>query len=248
MREKQRGVVMLEEPRRRASARPWRGKEGFTDRDVYRTLIEEAQEHGSVCEDGIRVSISVRELSRRARISRRSTLRSLNDRLIPAGLVKRSTGGWGETSGTLILLTNGNSSDSRQHSTVLDNISNPIPKFRWGSGKLGKLSGAVIETLHASGPCTRPEIAKALGRKSRDIKSTLNRLVASGLVERDGDTYSLPANFEGLLEERFLSDGTLETDRKHKELYEKEREAYLRNVIGEEEVRTRTSKERDDDI
>jgi len=223
----------LEALKRRESELAWSGKEGLTDRDAYRTLIEEAQEHGSVCEDGIRVSISVRELSQRARIGYKATLRSLNDRLIPAGLVERSTGGWGKTSGTLILLIDSNASDSPQHSTALENISNPKPKFRWGTGKLGKLSGSVIETLNASGPCTRPEIAKALGRKSKAIKSTVNRLVESGLVERDEDIYSLPKNFEDLLEKRLLSDGTIETDRRHKELYEKEREAYARQVGGE---------------
>jgi hypothetical protein len=230
----------LEELKRRTSELAWRGREGLTDRDVFRTLIEEAQEHGSVCEDGIRVSISVRELSQRARIGHRATIKSLNDRLIPAGMVKRSTGGWGQTSGTLILLIDSNAPDSRQHSTALENISNPIPKFRWGAGKLGKLSGSVIETLHASGPCTRPEIAKALGRGSRDIKSTLNRLIGSGLVKRDGDTYSLPANFEELLHKQFLSDGTVETDRKHEELYKREREAYARQVAGEVNAKSGT--------
>src|SRR5215212_8529380 len=119
----------LEELKRRESELAWRGKEGLTDRDVYRTLIEEALEHGSLSEDGIRVSISVRELSQRARISYRATLKSLNDRLIPAGLVKRSSGGRGQTSGTLILAIDGNAPDSGQHSTALLNISNPIPKF-----------------------------------------------------------------------------------------------------------------------
>ena len=233
MREKQRGAVMLDELRRRASDRAWRGKGGLTDRDVYLSLIEVAQDHGSVCADGMRISISVRELSRRARISYASTLRSLNDRLIPAGLVTRSSGGWGRTSGSLILLIDDDALDSRERSTAdVNNSKGPTTRFRWGAGKLGKLSGLVAETLHATGPCTRPEIAKALGRKSRDIKPTLNRLVESGLVERGGDTYSLPANFEGLLEERFLSDGTLETDRKHEELYEREREAYARQVGG----------------
>ncbi|MDQ3521496.1 MAG: BlaI/MecI/CopY family transcriptional regulator, partial [Gemmatimonadota bacterium] len=196
--------VTLEEMRRRASERPWRGKEGLTDRDVYGSLIDVAQEHGSVSDDGIRVSISVRELSRWARIGYRATLRSLNERLIPAGLVKRSAGGRGRTSGSLVLLADSNASDSDERSTADVNNSNPVPRFRWGSGKLGKLSGVVVEALHASGPCTRPEIAKALGRKSRDVKSTLNRLVESGLVERDGDTYALPAHFEELLHKQFL--------------------------------------------
>jgi hypothetical protein len=233
MREKQRSVVMLDELRRRASERDWRGKGGLTDRDVYLSLIEVAQDHGSVCDDGMRISISVRELSRRARISYASTLRSLNNRLVPAGLVTRSAGGWGRTSGSLILLIDDDALDSRGRTSAdVNNSKGPTTKFRWGAGKLGKLSGLVIETLHASGTSTRPEIAKVLGRKSREIKSTLNRLVASGLVERDGDTYSLPANFETILEERFLSDGTIETDRKHEELYEKEREAYARQVGG----------------
>jgi hypothetical protein len=223
MREKQRSVVMLDELRRRASERDWRGKGGLTDRDVYLSLIEVAQDHGSVCDDGMRISISVRELSRRARISYASTLRSLNNRLVPAGLVTRSAGGWGQTSGSLILLIDDDALDSRGRTTAdVNNSKGPTTKF----------SGLVIETLHASGTSTRPEIAKVLGRKSREIKSILNRLVASGLVERAGDTYSLPANFETILEERFLSDGTIETDRKHKELFEKEREAYARQVGG----------------
>jgi hypothetical protein len=88
MREKQRGVVMLDELRRKAYEREWRGKGGLTDRDLYFSLIDVAQDHGSVCDDGLRISISVRELSQRARVSYASTLRSLNERLIPAGLVK----------------------------------------------------------------------------------------------------------------------------------------------------------------
>jgi hypothetical protein len=50
--------VKLEQLRRRASEMPWTGKGGLTDYDVYRSVIEVAKEHGSVCEDGIRVNIA----------------------------------------------------------------------------------------------------------------------------------------------------------------------------------------------
>ena len=74
--------IALEDLRRRASSLPaFRGRGGLTDRDVYRSLIEVGQEHGTLWDHGIRVSVSVRELSRRARISYASTLRSLNERL-----------------------------------------------------------------------------------------------------------------------------------------------------------------------
>jgi predicted transcriptional regulator len=231
----------LEALRRKASSEiEWRGKGGFTDRDVYLSLVEEAQEHGRPHPEGIVLSISMRELSRIARVGRKAVSRSLNERLIPAGLVKRATTGWGARSGSLILPVYDDVLDLHEQSSTADATeSNPIPKLRWGAHKLGKLSGAILETIQAHSPCTRPEVAKVLGRKSRDIKPALNRLVDSGLVVRDGDKYSLPANFEDLLQERLLTDGTIETDRKHEELYESERKAYLRDVIGEEEVRPR---------
>lgn len=229
---------MLEVLRHRLSSnRLWRGKGGLTDRDVYHALLEEAQKHRRVRDEGMEVSISTRDLSLRTRISHRSVLRSLK-RLAATGLVQRSSTGWGTRSGTLILLVGDDVLVFRERSTDDVTAPNPIPRLRWGANKLGKLSGAILETIHALEPCTRIEVAKTLGRKSRGIKPALNRLVASGLVKRDGDTYSLPANFEDLLQERLLSDGTIETDRKYVELYENEREAYLR-IIGEVEERTR---------
>jgi hypothetical protein len=227
--------VTLEELVRRSSERAWEGKGGLTDRDVYRSLVETAHKHGRVRPEGIEVRISVRELSRKARVGYRATLRSLNDRLIPAGLVERSAGGWGTQSGALVLLVGDDVIDYQERSAFDINVSNAVPKFRWGAGKLGKFAGSILETIYALGPCTRPQIAKVLGRKSRDIKGTLNRLVESGLVDRDGVVYSLPTDFEDVLEERFLSDGTAETDRKHEALYEKEREAYRSGVVGQGE-------------
>src|SRR5688500_14285362 len=58
MREKQRGVVMLDELRHRAYKREWRGKGGLTDRDLYLSLMEGARDHGSGCDEGRRISIS----------------------------------------------------------------------------------------------------------------------------------------------------------------------------------------------
>ena len=85
--------------------------------------------------------------------------------------------------------------------------------------------GAIVDAIHRHQPCTRPEIARDLNRKSRDIKRQLKKLEERGLVLRDGDTYLLPPNFEEILQESLSWDGTLETDKRHKRVYETEREA-----------------------
>src|SRR5215213_9567722 len=74
----------LETLRRQASSEmEWGGKGGFTDRDLYLSLVGVAQKHGKDHPEGIEVSVSMRELSRIARVGRKAVSRALNDRLIP---------------------------------------------------------------------------------------------------------------------------------------------------------------------
>jgi len=225
-------LLKLQLLRDRASMRLWKGMAGGTNRDVYLTLIEVGQKYGKPYDRGVEVSTSTRDLALKARVSHNSVLRSL-ERLKNAGLVERTSGSKGTRSGSLGLLIEQDALDCYEFPAEADlkarvgaPNSESVLRFRWGAGKLGKLSGAILEAIHRLQPSTRPEIARALNRKSRDIKRQLKKLEERGLILRDGDTYLLPPNFEEILQESLSLDGTLQTDKRHEQVYEMQREAH----------------------
>ncbi len=101
----------------------------------------------------------------------------------------------------------------------------PIPRFRWGAGKMGKTSRPILQILQRLQPCTRADVARAMGRESRGIRNPMNRLVEYELViyDEETNTYTLPIDLQDRLFEVLLADGTLATDFKHKKRFEKER-------------------------
>jgi predicted transcriptional regulator len=206
----------------------FKGMGGFTDLDIAKTLVEIARKYGKHHPSGVEVSISVRELALSARVTSTTACASLT-RLSESGWVSRSNRGRGANSGALVLLVNGTDLDSLEaQGDTSDKFSEEplihIPKFRWGAGKLGKTSRLILQKIHQLQPCTRAEIAKAMGKQSRDIKAPLNRLKEHYLVDYDEETrtHSLPDNLEDTLFEVLLDDGTLETDVKHKNRYKLE--------------------------
>ena len=209
----------------------FKGVGGFTDLDVLSALIEIGERYGKLHFQGVEVSISVRDLALRARVTKETILNSLK-RLENGGWLKRSNRGHGTHSGSLLLLIDADAVDSFEgleetgEDSTVDIVS--IPRFRWGVGKLGKMSKPILENLQLLQPCTRAEVAKAMGRKSRDIKVPLNRLVEYRLVEHDEETntYYLPENFEDRLFEVHLADGTLATDYKHRKRFERDRDTF----------------------
>src|SRR4051794_23172924 len=92
--------MTLEVLKRRAHEKMWKGPGGFTDYDVYRSMIEVGQKRfGKLHTEGVEVSISVRELSLLARVSYSGTVRSLR-RLEQAGLITRALRGGGTKAGS----------------------------------------------------------------------------------------------------------------------------------------------------
>ncbi len=228
----------------RLSSAPFKGMGGFTDLDVLDSLIEVGRRYGNPHPEGVEVSISVRDLAVVARVGKDTVNNSLK-RLIEAGRVLRGSRGKGTHSGSLILLIE--DVDVASHNVMDENadeqdIHVPVPRFRWGGGKLGKISRPILQILQGLQPCTRADVAKAMGRKSNGIRNPMNRLWEQGLVvyDEETNTYTLPSDFQDRLFEVQLANGTLETDFKHKKRFERERKAYktllsIKKTIGRDE-------------
>lgn len=212
---------------------PFKGMGGFTDLDVLDSLIEVGRKYGRLHPEGVEISISTRDLALVARSSNTTIINSLK-RLRTAGWVSRSNHGVGTNSGSVVLLID--DEDVGPRNLVTENADEEImvhiPRFRWGGGKLGKMSRPILQNLQRLQPCTRAELARAMGRKSRDLRNPLNHLVEYKLVEYDEDsnTYFLPSNAEDRLLDVLITNGTLQTDFKHKDRFERERKAFRARI------------------
>ena len=216
----------------RLSSAPFKGMGGFTDLDVLDSLIEVGKRYGTLRPEGVEVSISVRDLAEVARVGSDTVVNSLK-RLGECGWVWRGSRGEGSKSGSLILLID--DPDVATHELIEEEARTdeqdrylPIPRFRWGAGKLGKTSRPILQILQRLQPCPRADVARAMGRESRGIRDPMNRLVEYGLVDHNEETntYTLPTDLQDRLFEVQLSDGTSETDFKHKKRFEMERTAF----------------------
>ncbi len=212
----------------RLSSALFKGMGGFTDLDILYSLIEVGRKYGKPHAEGVEVSISVRALAEVARVGSDTVSNSLK-RLGREGWVFRANKGRGSNSGSLVLLID----DEALHNVTDESaderdIHIPIPRFRWGTGKMGKTSRPILQILQRLQPCTRADVARAMGRKSRDIRNPMNRLVEYELVDHDEEinTYTLPIDLQDRLFEVLLADGTLATDFKHKKRFERERKVY----------------------
>lgn len=219
-------ILRLQVLEDRLRSAPFKGMGGFTDLDVLDSLIEVGRKYGKLHAEGVEVSISTRNLAEVARAGHDTILKSIK-RLREAGWVRRSSRGTATESGSLVLLINNNDVTSHDLSDEPDTLFH-IPRFRWGGGKLGKTVRPILQILQRLQPCTRADVARVMGRESRDIRNPINRLVEYRLVNYDEktNTYSLPDDFEDRLFEFLYTSGTLQTDYKHKNRFKRERMAY----------------------
>jgi hypothetical protein len=209
----------------RLSSALFKGMGGFTDLDILYSLIEVGKRYGKPHAEGVEVSISVRDLAEVARVGSDTVSNSLK-RSGRDGWVFRASKGRGTHSGSLVLLIDDEALHSvTDESAVEQDLHIPIPRFRWGAGKMGKTSRPILQILQRLQPCTRADVARAMGRESRGIRDPMNRLWEHGLVvyDEETNTYTLPPDLQDRLFEVLLADGTLATDFKHKKRFEKER-------------------------
>jgi hypothetical protein len=234
----------------RLSSALFKGMGGFTDLDVLYSLIEVGRKYGKPHAEGVEVSISVRDLAEFARVGSDTVIKSLR-RLGQSGLVKRGSRGKGTNSGSLVLLIDDedvashNMRDEDEDGNA-DEQDIHLPRFRWGAGKIGKTSRPILQILQRLQPCTRVDVAKAMGRKSNGIRNPMNRLWEQGLVvyDEETNTYTLPYDLQDRLFEVQFNDGTLETNFKHKKRFERERKAFrtmlsIKRAKGREKVQSR---------
>jgi hypothetical protein len=225
---------------------PFKGMGGFTDLDVLDSLIELGKKYGKPHAEGVEISISIRDLALEARVGNVTIVNSL-ERLKGSGWIMRGDRGRGTNSGSLVLLID--DQDVASHEPInegngenaVEEIGFHVPRVRWGAGKLGKTVRPILQHLQRLEPCTRADVARAMGRKSRDIRNPMNRLLEYGLVNCDVETntYSLPPDLDDRLFEVLLANGTLETDFKHKKRYERERMAYRARLSVKQTKRER---------
>jgi CRP-like cAMP-binding protein len=194
----------LELAARAISERTWRGTAGLTDRSIYVALLLVAAEHGTVHERGVAVSVSTRDLALRAGVSDK-TVSSALARLKDDGVVvrdnhvKRSF----TDAGTLVLIVEG-VSELLHSFPLLGGLrewghlyTHPACMYR----RLGKVAAPLlIVLLTNSRPLTRPELARSLGRSSRDIRKPLERLLLHRVVSETADAFELSPAWREALE------------------------------------------------
>lgn len=183
----------------------WPGRGGETDLSIYRTLLELAGCHGrsTAAFDGVEVSVSVRQLAERVRLSVSSVHASLQ-RLTIAERVSRASKGQGEDSGVLVLMeVKPNIQSTLVCAEALLTLTReralpPNPDLQntvlHASLGLPGRTKFVIFSLEREPNLTCTQISKRIQRDSRDTRKTLIALVELGVLQRTNRSYALVPN------------------------------------------------------
>ena len=108
---------------------------------------------------------------------------------------------------------------------VRDNVQPPVEAVK----RLGKVRGAVVDTLKAAGgTCTLGELCEALRRsRPRDLRRrVLPMLVEAGIVKVEGDLVRLADDWEEALERERARKGEIRVERFYRTRYRQQREAF----------------------
>jgi DNA-binding transcriptional ArsR family regulator len=180
----------------------------------------------------------VRDLAISAALSD-ATLRKALKRLTGAGLIKRDKSRRRQPThaGTLVLLSSGVS--KLPHSSSSD--SPPLggleecdsvcthPAFAYG--RLSKAAGVLlVELLRLARKVSRPEWARAVGRKSRNIRPPLDKLVRHGIVHCEDGLYDLAEDWRQALDRAAENTGAVAAQARQQEAHRLERAAYKQRL------------------
>ena len=219
---------------------PWRGTAGATDRSVYAALLLIGEGHGTGHEQGVAVSVSTRDLALKAGVSDKAVRNSLA-RLKAKDLVVRDTRRRRslEDAGTLVLVTNG-------VSEIPQSIAPSGGQREWGylythpafmHGKLGKGAAPLLIVLAGAGcSFTRPELARALGKQSRDVRRPLAKLVAHGLVSELRGTIEISPDWAQALERAAIVTGAQISQKRQRAVHAQERAWYRERLSSRQPV------------
>lgn len=212
------------------SGHTWPGRGGASDRSVYAALLQLAALHGIAHNDGVAVSVSVRNLAVNACLGDMTREKALK-RLTESGLVRRDTtvNRRFEDAGVLVLLMD------RVHK-LCHSLSPKGGLREWHSlythpafmhGKLGKFAAAVLITLlEVELPLTRPDLAKRISKESRAIRVPLAKLLDHKIVCEVDGAYKVQANWEEALEQAAHVTGANRSLENQKQRHAIEREVF----------------------
>jgi hypothetical protein len=212
----------------------WPGRGGASDRSAYTALLQVAAVHGVLHDDGVAVSISVRNLAVNARLGNVACRKALA-RLTEVKLLSRDTTVKRrfEDAKVLVLLK------AKVHE-LCHSITQTGGLREWHSlythpacmhGKLGKSAAALLITLlEAEKPLTRPALAKQLGKDSRAIRTPLTKLLDHNVVQEDGRAFEPVADWPEALERAARDTGAYRSLERQKERHTIEREIYRRTL------------------
>jgi hypothetical protein len=166
--------------------RPWRGQAGLTDRSVFAALLIAARRHGVFHGEGVGVSFSRRDLAERSVVST-TTLNNALKRLEAHNLVVRDVTTKPQIghAGMLVIVTCGVSTVAHSSSPIggLKEWDYLYTHPAFMHGYLGKSAPhLLIALLKAGEPMTKVQLAHAVGRKSRDIRKPLAKLMGFEVV------------------------------------------------------------------
>jgi Domain of unknown function (DUF3854) len=288
----------VEDLERRWWDEEWKGRGGYTDRDVALKLIEAAARSGKIHADGLRVKVSWGKLQVGAKVARR-TLGKAIARLEARGFIYRDNEGRKpDKTGAFVLRANvdqeGRETAPEGKATQELQASGPgglhlralpnVPRLRWSRPKwkpgretrqkyrlgeisrlpeprarierLGKIRGAVVDALEASGgELSLTELCEVLHRKrARDLRRrVLPMLEEYGIIEVTGGAVTLTASWSRRLKEARLVGGELQADglaearrRRNSRAYHRRNEAPKSrpSVVGLEAVKLSREKRR----
>ena len=232
----------------------WRGRGGYTDRDVAHVFIQAAARSGKIHPDGLRVRISWGRLQVEAKVARPTLAKALARLEVRGFLYRDNSGRKADRTGAFVLRAKVNQvgketrrqdnesqerkrEDSERFDPGSSLLRGPVsslgvPRLRWSRPKwkageetrrkyrmgeisrlpetrdrierLGKIRGAVVDALCASGGrLTLRELCAILKRgRLRDLRRrNLPMLEETSIISVDGDVVSLTDDWEARLED-----------------------------------------------
>jgi len=223
-------LAELEKAEMLLGTRLWRGQAGLTDRSVFAALLLTARRHGVLHGEGIGVSISRRELAERSAIST-TTLNNALKRLGAQNLVVRdvTTKQQFGHSGMLVIVTSGVSrvAHSSPPKGGLKEWDNLYTHAAFMHGCLGKSAPQLlIALLRAREPMTKAQLAQSVGRKPRDIRTPLAKLLSFKVITDASGCLAPAPDFKDALERAAVTTGATRRLDAQKGYHELERELF----------------------
>lgn len=214
----------------------WTGRSGPTDRDVYRALLHAAWKYGVEHGNGIRVAVSLRDLTLEAGLGSINTTQNAIQRLIERHSLVSVLASGGKRRASTYLLTEVDPkvTHKRTVSFYVSGSGQELPitmKIRNVSrnyGTLGKRNGEIIDLIHAASE--RPsldKLAQRLGVRKNHLKArNIKPLLEEGFIVGDEQGYGLPEDIEDRLRAFLEDSGSNEAERRVRQRIDIDRDGY----------------------